>query len=151
MARYPTHAPGLASRLVGGEEVVVSPRAGRIWTFNAAGALVWELADGSHEVEEIATLLAGARGIDRGQAHDEIEAFGDELAARGLLGWGQVPGVTSRRAKRAAGSPPSGLAEPPRVMVEDKLQVLAGACISGHTTDGALCMTVTDGCVTQFM
>ena len=50
MARYAVHSPGLASRQIGGEEVVVSPRAGKVWTFNAAGAFLWELADGSFEL-----------------------------------------------------------------------------------------------------
>jgi len=139
MSRYPVHGPGLASRLVGGEEVVVSPRAGKIWVLNAAGAYLWELADGSTELEELAGMLARARGSDRGVALEEIEAFTQDLAARGLVTWRAVPSAGSARARRAA-SAPAEFAEPPAVVAEEPLQVLAGACTSGTNGQGTLCM-----------
>mgnify|MGYP000916667919 CR=1 FL=1 len=140
MARYAMHMPGLASRMIGGEEVVVSSRAGRIWSLNPAGAFLWELSDGSFELDDLAGMLAIARGIDRGQATEEIEAFTDDLVARGLFGWREVPSVPSRRAARAAGHPPKGLAEPPRVLAEESLQVLASTCDSSHSGNGTSCM-----------
>jgi hypothetical protein len=141
MARYAVHSPGLASRQVGTEEVVVSPRAGKVWAFNAAGAFFWELADGALELEELGGMLAAARGIDRGQALEEIEAFTDDLVARGLLSWRQVPSAGGARARRAAERPPRELAEPPRVSVEEPLQVLAGGCDSNHNGNPGACMT----------
>ena len=57
MAEYLMHSKGLASRRVGDEEVIVSPRAGKVWSLNPAGALVWELADGSLEKAELAEAL----------------------------------------------------------------------------------------------
>jgi hypothetical protein len=140
MARYAAHAPGLASRLIDGEEVVVSSRTKKVWALNPAGAFLWELADGSREVDELAALLAVARDIDRGQAGEEIEAFGADLAARGLLAWREVPGAASRRAKRIAEQPPRNLSEPPRVIVEEPLQVLAGTCDSNSAGNPGLCM-----------
>jgi len=141
MARYATHCPGLASRPVGGEEVVVSPRAGKVWALNAAGAFLWELADGSLELDELAGLLALARGTDRGQALEEMEVFTDDLVARGLLAWRQVPCAGGARARRAAEHPPRELAEPPRVLVEEPLQVLAGGCDSAHNGNWGACMS----------
>ena len=137
MARYAAHAPGLASRLIDGEEVVISSRTRKVWALNPAGAFLWELADGSGELEDLAALLAVARGIDRGQAREEIEAFGADLATRGLLVWREVPGAAGRRARRFAARLPRGLSEAPRVMIEEPLQVLAGGCDSSTSPSGS--------------
>lgn len=149
MGKYLAHAPGLASRPVGSEEVVVAPRSGKVWAFNAAGAFVWELADGSLGAEELAGLLARARGIDRAAAGEELEGFFADLAARGLAAWREVPCAPGRRSQRAGASPPESLPEAPRVLSEESLQVLAGGCDSSHTGGGSNCM-IFGSCIAGF-
>ena len=141
MARYPIHSPSLASRRVGAEGVIVSPRAGKVWALNEAGALLWEMADGSFELQEMADKVESARGLPRGGALEEVGQFFEDLAARNLIAWREVPGVGGARARRAAGSVPASLAAPPAVISEEPLQVLAGACNSNHTGQAPLCMT----------
>lgn len=139
MPKYAVHTPGLASRLIGGEEVIVSPKTSRVWVLNSAGAHVWELADGSLEFDEIAGRLAASRGIDAAAAHEELDALCQDLANRGLLIWRQAPGAPSARSQRAAALRPK-LPEPPRMLAEETLQVVAGLCDSGYSGLG-FCMT----------
>jgi len=144
MARYLVHAPGLASRSIGGEEVIVSPRAGKVWSLNPAGALVWELADGSMELEEIARVFSIARGADPAAAMEEIEEFAAGLVQMNLMSWREVPSTPTARTRRAAESAPGEgeLSEPPALVHEEQLQVLAGGCDSSHSGQGAACMLV---------
>jgi hypothetical protein len=147
MPRYPIHSPSLASRRVGSEGVIISPKAGKVWALNEAGALLWEMADGSFELQEMAGRIEAARGLAQGGVLDEVGQFFEDLAARNLVFWREVPGVGGARARRAAESVPAALAEPPAVISEEPLNVLAGACNSGHTGQAPLCMAF-GSCVT---
>ena len=149
MAKYPVHAQGIASRRIGDEEVIVSGRAGKVWALNEAGALFWELADGSRDMSEIAGLVARCRRIEDVQVEDEINSFSEDMAERGLLAWREAPGEPGRRSRRAAESLPEKLPAPPCVVHEEELQVLAGACDSSHSGQGAACMLF-GSCVSGF-
>jgi hypothetical protein len=142
MAKYLIHSPGLASRRIGDEEVIVSPRAGKVWSLNQAGALIWELADGSVERDELAATLAECRGVEPEAAGRELDGFAETMTQLGLATWRQVPGVRGNRSRRAAERPPRELAEAPKMLHEEPLQVLAGACDSSHSGQGAACMLV---------
>ena len=140
MAKYLVHSPALASRRIGGEEVIVSPRAGKVWSLNPAGALAWELADGSRELEEIAAVLARPRKLSAPAAAAELEHFAESLVALGLAEWREAPGAESKRSRRAAEHPPEELAAAPELVHEEQLQVVAAACDSSHSGQGAACM-----------
>jgi hypothetical protein len=140
MAKYLLHSRGLASRRIGAEEVIVSPRAGMVWSLNPAGALVWELADGSMELAEMAGVLAASRGLAAAAAAEEIEDFAQRLEGLGLVEWRELPGAPGARSRQAAAEPPAGLAAPPDLLHEERLQVLAAACDSNHSGQGAACM-----------
>ncbi len=140
MAKYLVHSPALASRRIGEEEVIVSPRAGKVWSLNPAGALVWELADGSQETEKIAAMLSRCRKLSVPAAVEELERFTESLVEIGLLEWREAPGAESKRSRRAAQHPPAELSDAPELIHEEQLQVLAGACDSSHSGQGAACM-----------
>ncbi len=142
MAEYLTHSKGLASRRVGDEEVIVSPRAGKVWSLNPAGTLVWELADGSMEKSELADALARARGVDTAAAAAELEAFAEQMLENALVRWRESGSARSERSKRAAETAPARLPEAPCLLHQEQLQVLAGACDSNHSGQGAACMLV---------
>jgi Coenzyme PQQ synthesis protein D (PqqD) len=142
MAEYLVHSKGLASRRVGDEEVIVSPRAGKVWSLNSAGALLWELADGSQETAELVDVLARARGLDAAAAAAELQAFAAEMAENGLVQWHEARSARSARSERAAQTAAAGLSEAPGLLHQEQLQVLAGACDSNHSGQGAACMLV---------
>ena len=140
MATYLKHAAGLASRRIGDEEVIVSPKAGKIWSLNPAGTYIWELLDGSQDEASLAADLAACRGLDPSAAVDELRCFTELLQQRGLLVASEGHTPQGSRSARAAKSPPESCGHPPSLVREEELQVLAGACGSGHTGQGAACM-----------
>ena len=54
----PRQAPNVVSRQIEDEAVLVHPLQGKVRVLNAAGARVWELADGQRTVSEIAQTIA---------------------------------------------------------------------------------------------
>mgnify|MGYP001041970474 CR=1 FL=1 len=140
MPRYLAHTRGLASRRIGDEEVVISPRAGKVWTLNAAAALVWELADGALSVEALGGTLADCRHVSPIAAAEELEQFAKRMIGLGIMEWRDAPGRRSQRSRRAEDALPPELRDAPRLTREAPLQVLAGACDSNHSGQGAACM-----------
>ena len=140
MVRYLNHSHGLASRRIGEEEVIVSPRAGKVWSLNAAGALIWEMADGSRSEEEIIEALSSCRGIDQGSAAAEFQGFLQAVEQRQLIEWSVQRRPCGPRSRKISEFPPGKLAEAPELVHEEELQVLAGACDSSHSGQGAACM-----------
>lgn len=87
----PCRAEDAAWREVDGEMIVVSASRSSILALNRTGAAVWERADGTASVADIARSLAEEYGVDPGQAAEDVEAFLDELRAEGLLEEGGAP------------------------------------------------------------
>lgn len=83
--RIPMHHPQTAARVFSGEAVVISPAENMVRMLNTVGSRVWELADGTRTVEEIAGVLVQEFDVDLAQARDSATRFVDELAAKGLL------------------------------------------------------------------
>ncbi len=140
MPRYLTHTRGLASRRIGDEEVVISPRTGRVWALNQAGTLIWELADGALTLEALSRTLAASRGVSPTAAAEELERFAKRMTDLGLMEWRDAPGRRTERSRRAEDALPPEPNDAPCVMREAPLQVLAGACDSNHSGQGAACM-----------
>jgi hypothetical protein len=84
-SRIPTHDPQTAARVFSGEAVIITPAENTVRMLNTVGSRVWELADGTRTVDEIAGVLAAEFDVDPAQAQDSTAGFVDELAAKGLL------------------------------------------------------------------
>jgi hypothetical protein len=63
------HAPGIVSRSINGEAVLVNPTRQKIQVLNPVGARVWDLMDGRHELGEVVAIIAG----EYRQPHDVVE------------------------------------------------------------------------------
>ncbi len=85
----PAHAPGVISRLMDGEAVLVSPAQGKIRVLNAVGAAIWELADGRRDVAALAQTVAVEYDVPLAQAQADVVAFCTDLVARGVMAWRQ--------------------------------------------------------------
>lgn len=65
--------------------VVYDTAAGRVHTFNATAAYVWNLCDGGASAEQIAEGLREITGISRDQALKDVTLLLQELSREGLL------------------------------------------------------------------
>jgi hypothetical protein len=79
------HAPGIVSRLVDGEAVLVDARQGMVRVLNSTGARIWELIDGRRTVAELAGCIASEYAIDAARARADTLAFCNELVRRNAL------------------------------------------------------------------
>lgn len=85
--RKPLHHAQTASRVFSGEAVVISPAENLVRMFNPVGSRIWELADGTRTLDQIAATLAAEYEIDEAHARRSVEAFVAELSDKGLLAW----------------------------------------------------------------
>ena len=81
----PVHAPGVVSRLLDGEAVLVHPQQGMVRVLNAVGARLWELADGRHSVADLVAAIVAEYDVDPNRAQDDVLAFCEDLLGRGVL------------------------------------------------------------------
>lgn len=77
--------PGVVSRSVDQEAVLVHPGQNRVRVLNPVAARLWELADGSRTVGEMARVIADEYTVDAVQAEADAAAFCEDLAGRGLF------------------------------------------------------------------
>ncbi|HEX8682957.1 MAG TPA: PqqD family protein [Ardenticatenaceae bacterium] len=83
----PTRHPRLASRVVDGEAVLVDPERNVVRMLNTVGSRIWELADGTRTVDEIADALTEEFEVEAPEARQSVVEFVDELADKELLVW----------------------------------------------------------------
>jgi len=82
---FPCRAADTAFRMVDGEMIVVSASGSNIIGLNETGALVWEMADGSHSIEEIVAAVCATFEVEGEMARRDVFGFVDELEAEGLI------------------------------------------------------------------
>jgi hypothetical protein len=71
----PTKHPRTASRLVDGEAVVVLPEENVVKVLNVVGSRIWDLADGTRTVREIAQTIHQEFDVDLAQAEQDVIEF----------------------------------------------------------------------------
>lgn len=81
----PNKHPRTASRLVDGQAVVVLPEESVVKVLNPVGSRVWELADGTRTVREIAQTIYQEYDVDREQAEKEVVEFVAEMTQAELM------------------------------------------------------------------
>ncbi len=79
------HTPGVVSRMVDGEAVLVDPKKGMVRVLNPAGARIWEMIDGRRTVAELAADIAAEYGIEAARAEADTIAFCEDLVRRNVL------------------------------------------------------------------
>ena len=79
------HTPGVVSRMVDGEAVLVDPKKGMVRVLNPAGARIWEMIDGRRTVAELAADIAAEYGIEASRAEADTITFCEDLVRRGVL------------------------------------------------------------------
>ncbi len=120
-------APGVASRLVAGEAVLVVPSRREAHVLNGTGSAAWALMDGSLTTGEIASALAGRYGVEGGRASRDLGAFLDDLASRGAA---EVVDAPAKGPAPDAELPPVQDYTPPAVAETQPMEVVAALCSS---------------------
>jgi hypothetical protein len=86
-ARPVMRHPRTASRVFNGEAVIISPAENVVRMLNPVGSRIWELCDGSHTLDQIATVLTQEFDVDEAHARQSVDVFVTELAAKDLVTW----------------------------------------------------------------
>jgi hypothetical protein len=84
--RYICRATAVASRMLGGEAVVMSAVDSTLYSLSEVGAVIWQAADGRTPLSEIVRSRVCAEfDIAPDQAYADALVFVDELARHGIL------------------------------------------------------------------
>jgi hypothetical protein len=70
---------------VDGDISIYDPRTEQVTVLNSTASDVWRLADGAHDVDEIAGLLAAAYGVLPEEIKTEVRETVDRLSGQGLF------------------------------------------------------------------
>jgi hypothetical protein len=83
---YPVRAGNLASRVFGGEAVVMNPADSTLFNLNETATAIWLAADGKTTLRQIVEReICPAWDIDAETALEDAETFARELAAHSIL------------------------------------------------------------------
>jgi hypothetical protein len=72
-------------RAIDDEIVALDGRDGLYLSVHGAGTVVWSLLDGTRTRDGLVEAVAGHYGIEEARAADDVDAFLNLLASRGLL------------------------------------------------------------------
>ena len=74
-----------ASRILEKEAVILTPQDSMLHTFNRVGSRIWELADGTRTIKEIATIISDEFEVKKATAQADILGFVKELQGKGMI------------------------------------------------------------------
>ncbi len=85
-ARYITKSSAIASRLLGGEMMIMSTVDSTFFTLNPVATVIWQAADGRTPLSAIvAQQVCTEFDVDFETAHRDAEGFVEELSSHGIL------------------------------------------------------------------
>ena len=70
--KYPAAHDQVAARIVDGSAVIVTADSGQVTVLNAVGTRMWQLIDGTHTVQEIASVIHSEYLVDLEQAQRDV-------------------------------------------------------------------------------
>ena len=84
--RYVARGTDVASRLMGGEMMVMSTRDSTLFSLNSVATVIWEAADGVTPLDEIvANRICKEYDVSPEVAMKDAEALIEQLASHGIL------------------------------------------------------------------
>jgi hypothetical protein len=84
-ARYPIPHPQVAARVVDGAAVIVLADAGQVNVLNPLGSRIWELIDGTRNIQAIAETICEEYEVSLHQALADVEEFVEKLVDANAL------------------------------------------------------------------
>ena len=84
--KYIAKSPAIASRLLGGEMMIMSAVDSTFFTLNPVATVIWQAADGHTPLSEIvAGQVCSEFEVDPETARRDVERFVEELSGHGIL------------------------------------------------------------------
>ena len=83
----PKIASDIVWRLLDGNAVVVSPRAGEVRVLNSVGTAIWQRLVEKEDLAEIEAFLQDHYDVTEERVHSDLLSFLEELTERGILVW----------------------------------------------------------------
>lgn len=74
-----------AFRVVDGVAMILNPGESKFYALNDVGTKIWELADGTHNVNKIVEMICAHFDVERAQATMDTTEFIEKLSNKGLL------------------------------------------------------------------
>jgi hypothetical protein len=103
VAKYIARSSAIASRMLGGEMMIMSAVDSTFFTLNPVASAVWQAADGCTSLSEIVTRhVCGEFEVDPETAYRDVERFVEELSGYGILLVSEMPFPVSSAAPTEA-------------------------------------------------
>jgi hypothetical protein len=103
VAKYIARSSAIASRMLGGEMMVMSAVDCTFFTLNPVASVVWQAADGCTPLYEIVNRhVCDEFEVDPETAYRDVEQFVDELSRYGILQVSEKPFPASAAPTEAA-------------------------------------------------
>jgi hypothetical protein len=83
--KYVARSTAVASRLLGGEMVIMSALDSTLFSLSDVATVIWQAADGRTPLKEIARRVCAEFDVAPDAAYRDAEAFVAELARHGIL------------------------------------------------------------------
>ena len=101
--KYIARSSAIASRLLGGEMMIMSAVDSTFFTLNPVATVIWQAADGRTPLAEIIDHRVCAEfAVDPDTAHRDAEHFVEELSGHGILLVSECPFQDSTRGSTEA-------------------------------------------------
>jgi len=89
---YIARSTDIASRMFGGETMIMSPRDSSLFNLNEVASAIWQAADGRTPLQQIVEQhVCPAFEVTLEEAMKDAESFVQELAAHGIVKVSQEP------------------------------------------------------------
>jgi hypothetical protein len=86
LTQRPRRHPDAAYQLVDDEALIVlSGRSAVHLVLNETGAIIWDLLDGEHDLDDIARAIVASFDVEESVARRDVEEFLETLAVNGML------------------------------------------------------------------
>ena len=89
---YLKQNPDTPARTIDGEAIVITPHDSTLHTLNDTGTFIWDRADGTRTLEQIAQELLLEFEVDEAELRQDAIAFVEEAVQRGLMLVAERPG-----------------------------------------------------------
>lgn len=83
--KFVVRNPNIASRIVDGEAIIMTPQDEILHSLNAVGTKIWELCDGKSRVKEIIGKVHEEFNVDLKAVQKDVVEFIEELVQKGML------------------------------------------------------------------
>lgn len=93
--RYIAQNPDTPARTIDGEAIVITPHDSTLHTLNETATFIWDRADGTRTLEDIAREMAGEFDVAEEVLREDALAFVEEAVSKGLMHATEGPSPTA--------------------------------------------------------